>query len=99
MQIKYFVRPSRFNQIHKVIIVAIRIGLKVAQETSFFKHQIQMEILHMTILKFLSKGITTPEDWINFNKEPIKDTNERLRRLGERIPNYNPGASVGAATP
>ena len=67
-----------------------------AQITAFFTDANQMAIQQATLAELANKGISTPDDLANFDKDTIKEVAQNLRNSGGRIPNPDANAPAGA---
>ena len=58
-----------------------------------------MAIPHATVLQVSHEGIDTVSDLAEFDKSPLKQIADNLRRPGGRIADPSPGAGAGATIP
>ena len=66
-----------------------------SQRTAFFEHNDQMGIPHAMVMQLQAKGITSPNDLMDFDKDTIKQIAENLQCPAGRIPDPTPGAATG----
>ena len=73
--------------------------LTVGQMTAFFEDNDQMGIPNATRVQMQAKGITTPDDLVDFHKDELRQLAENLRKPPGRIQNPDPGVAEGATIP
>ena len=73
--------------------------LTAAQMTAFFEHADQMGIPHITVVQLQAEGITSVSDLADFNKDPLQQLADNLRRPGGCVPDPNPAAQPGSTIP
>ena len=61
-----------------------------AQRTAFFKNNDQMGIPHAMVMQLQDKGITRPDDLMDFDKDTIIQIADNLRCPARRIPDPTP---------
>jgi len=73
--------------------------LTAAQVLAFFVSAEQMAIPAATVPALNTEGIDGPDDLAEFDQTGIGQVVDSLRKPGDRIPNPDPGAPVGATIP
>ena len=73
--------------------------LTAAQTTSYFENADQMGVQHATVVQLALEGIQTVNNLTDFDKEALQHLADNLQRLGGRVPNPDPGASIGLIIP
>ena len=69
------------------------------QTASFFENANQMAIPYAKVLQLSHEGIVSVADFIDFDKESIKQIAENFRRMGGRIEDPEPNAKAGSTIP
>ena len=58
-----------------------------------------MGVQHARVVQLALEGIQTVDDLADFDKEPLQQLADSLRRPGGRVPNPDPGAAAGSTIP
>ena len=73
--------------------------MTAAQTTASFESPDQMGIPHATMVQMQPEGIQSVADLADFEKDSLRQLADNLRKPGDRIPDPDPNAPVGATIP